>query len=97
MRVNLTKKDIINSVYMQIGFSKKIPFIPEFAASSTIFRCVETNVHIDTQSNFSFLNNSFVLVGSHCSIYSNSTIDEKSGPVKLGNNCKIGSHSTIML
>ena len=24
MRTNLTKKDIINSVYMQIGFSKKI-------------------------------------------------------------------------
>jgi integration host factor subunit alpha len=24
MRNNLTKKDIINSVYMQIGFSKKI-------------------------------------------------------------------------
>ena len=24
MRINLTKKDIINSVYMQLGFSKKI-------------------------------------------------------------------------
>ena len=24
MRVNLTKKDIVNSIYMQIGFSKKI-------------------------------------------------------------------------
>ena len=24
MRINLTKKDVINSVYMQIGFSKKI-------------------------------------------------------------------------
>ena len=24
MRLNLTKKDIINSIYMQIGFSKKI-------------------------------------------------------------------------
>tara|TARA_B100001989_G_C24094092_1_gene248526 strand:+ start:95 stop:385 length:291 start_codon:yes stop_codon:yes gene_type:complete len=24
MRVNLTKKDIINSIYMQIGFSKKV-------------------------------------------------------------------------
>ncbi len=24
MRINLTKKDIINAVYMQIGFSKKI-------------------------------------------------------------------------
>ena len=24
MRVNLTKKDIINSIYMKLGFSKKI-------------------------------------------------------------------------
>ena len=24
MRINLTKKDIINSIYMQLGFSKKI-------------------------------------------------------------------------
>ncbi len=24
MRINLTKKDIINSIYMQIGFSKRI-------------------------------------------------------------------------
>ena len=23
-RINLTKKDLINSIYMQIGFSKKI-------------------------------------------------------------------------
>jgi len=37
-----------------------------------------------------------VQIGSHCSIYSNSTIDEKQGPVKLEKNCKIGTHSTIM-
>tara|TARA_B100000035_G_scaffold313315_1_gene326739 strand:+ start:937 stop:1233 length:297 start_codon:yes stop_codon:yes gene_type:complete len=32
MRTNLTKKDLVNSVYMQIGFSKKISenFIDEF-------------------------------------------------------------------
>ena len=24
MRINLTKKDLVNSIYMQIGFSKKI-------------------------------------------------------------------------
>ena len=24
MRINLTKKDLVNSVYMQLGFSKKI-------------------------------------------------------------------------
>jgi len=38
----------------------------------------------------------FVQIGSHCSIYSNSTIDKKKGPVVLEKNCKIGSHSTIM-
>ncbi len=37
-----------------------------------------------------------VQVGSHCSIYSHSTIDEKKGSVKLKKNCKIGTHSTIM-
>lgn len=37
-----------------------------------------------------------VQIGSHCSIYSHSTIDLKKGPVILEKNCKIGSHSTIM-
>ncbi len=37
-----------------------------------------------------------VQIGSHCSIYSVSTIDESSGAVVLKNNCKIGSHSTIL-
>ena len=37
-----------------------------------------------------------VQVGSHCSIYSHSTIDEKKGPIILKKNCKIGTHSTIM-
>jgi acetyltransferase-like isoleucine patch superfamily enzyme len=37
-----------------------------------------------------------VQVGSHCSIYSISTIDNKEGPVRLKKNCKIGSHSVIM-
>jgi len=37
-----------------------------------------------------------VQIGSHCSIYSNSTIDSKKGSVILKKNCKIGTHSTIM-
>jgi len=37
-----------------------------------------------------------VQIGSHCAIYSHSTIDEKKGPVILKNNCKVGTHSTIM-
>ncbi|MHA2053413.1 MAG: acyltransferase [Candidatus Hodarchaeales archaeon] len=38
----------------------------------------------------------YVQIGSHCSIYSISTIDEKEGPVVLKKNCKVGSHSVIM-
>ena len=37
-----------------------------------------------------------VQIGSHCSIYSGSTIDGKQGPVVLKRNCKIGTHSFIM-
>ena len=35
MRINLTKKDIINAIYMQIGFSKKIK-IEKFGTFSLI-------------------------------------------------------------
>jgi acetyltransferase-like isoleucine patch superfamily enzyme len=38
----------------------------------------------------------FVEVGSHCSIYSWSTIDDKKGKVVICQNAKIGSHSVVM-
>lgn len=38
----------------------------------------------------------YVQIGSHCSIYSVSTIDNKEGRVILKKNCRIGSHSVIM-
>ena len=38
----------------------------------------------------------YVQIGSHCSIYSVSTIDDKEGKIVLKKNCKIGSHSVIM-
>jgi len=37
-----------------------------------------------------------VQIGSHCSIYSVSTIDGKEGEVVLKKNCRIGSHSIVM-
>jgi len=38
----------------------------------------------------------YVQIGSHCSIYSISTIDDKEGEVILKKNCRIGSHSIVM-
>ncbi len=37
-----------------------------------------------------------VQIGSHCSIYSVSTIDDKRGPVLIKKGARIGTHSTIM-
>src|SRR3989338_7957457 len=52
---------------------------------------------------FSFINAQYgielqdeVQLGSHCSIYSTSTIDNKHAKVIIKKNAKIGSHSTIM-
>lgn len=38
----------------------------------------------------------FVQLGSHCSVYSISTIDDKKGKVRLKKNCRVGSHTVIM-
>jgi acetyltransferase-like isoleucine patch superfamily enzyme len=37
-----------------------------------------------------------VQIGSHCSIYSLSTIDDKKGEIIIKENARIGTHSTIM-
>ena len=53
MRINLTKKDIINSIYMQIGFSKKV--------SENLFDLLQcdnysrADFRMDNQNNFWFL------------------------------------------
>tara|TARA_B110000467_G_C18107683_1_gene360728 strand:- start:2 stop:388 length:387 start_codon:yes stop_codon:yes gene_type:complete len=52
------------------------------------FTYINCNFGVEIQDN--------VQIGSHCSIYSHSTIDQKKGPVILKKNCKIGTHSTIM-
>ena len=37
-----------------------------------------------------------VQIGSHCSIYSWSTIDDKAGKVTIKRNAKLGTHSVVM-
>lgn len=37
-----------------------------------------------------------VQIGSHCSLYSQSTIDDKHGKIIIKKNARIGSHSLIM-
>jgi acetyltransferase-like isoleucine patch superfamily enzyme len=37
-----------------------------------------------------------VQIGSHCSLYSISTIDDKEGNIILKKNCRVGTHSVVM-
>jgi len=55
---------------------------------------IGTFTYINSQYGVEIQDN--VQIGSHCSIYSHSTIDDKKGSVKLKKNCKIGTHTTIM-
>jgi len=38
----------------------------------------------------------YTQLGSHCAVYSVSTIDDKSGKVLIKDNARIGTHSTVM-
>ena len=55
IRVNLTKKDLINSVYMQIGFSKKISenLIDDFLSLITVNLKEEKKLKLSNFGTFS--------------------------------------------
>ena len=55
---------------------------------------IGTFTYINAHYGVEILDN--VQIGSHCSIYSHSSIDDKKGPISLEKNCRIGTHSTIM-
>ena len=76
-----------DSVHEVVAFSVNEKYLgKKFDIGS--FTYINSHYGIEIQDN--------VLIGSHCSIYSHSTIDNKKGPVVLEKNCKIGTHSTIM-
>ena len=64
------------------------------------------NLHLETHVDigaFTYINARYgvsiqkdVQIGSHCSIYSHSTIDDKKGKILIKENARIGTHSTIM-
>ena len=56
MRINLTKKDLINSIYMQVGFSKQIAenLIDEFFSIIILNLTKNKDVKISKFGTFSF-------------------------------------------
>jgi len=58
--------------------------------------CTDIGAFTYINAKFGITIEDHVQIGSHCSIYSVSTIDDKKGPVILKRNCRIGTHSVIM-
>ena len=84
------------------GTIKKVAYQTKQGDSTTELEISVNGSVVDTFT-LSNINASFgviledeVQIGSHCSLYSVSTIDNKQGEVLLKKNCKVGSHSTIM-
>ncbi len=68
----------------------------QHAKNLKIGKYVDIGAFTYINAKFSVIMEDNVEIGSHCSIYSYSSIDNKKGPVVLKKNCKIGTHSVVM-
>jgi acetyltransferase-like isoleucine patch superfamily enzyme len=90
------KKSIWKKPIIKNGKLTKYNYIVQYSEKLILGKNFDigTFTYINCNSGVKIEDN--VQIGSHCSIYSNSTIDKKKGKVILKKNCKIGTHSTIM-
>ena len=84
------KKPIINHAKLT-----KYNYLVQYPKNLKLGKIFDIGEFTYINANYGVTINDYVQIGSHCSIYSDSTIDEKKGPVVLEKNCKIGTHSTI--
>ena len=85
----------------------KPPVFDKFGFTKWGWRCqhhkkLKLGGHVDIGA-FSYLNaqygigiGDYAQIGSHCSLYSVSTIDGKKGKIIIKQNAKIGTHSVVM-
>ena len=93
---NLKKKNTWSKPPINHSSLTKYNYLVQYPQNLTLGK------HFDIGS-FTYINSRYgvtiedeVEIGSHCSIYSASTIDSKIGSVVLKKKCLIGTHSTIM-
>jgi acetyltransferase-like isoleucine patch superfamily enzyme len=78
------------------GKSTKYNYIVQYPENLKIGEGFDIGTFTYINSQYGVTIENDVQIGSHCSIYSNSTIDNKKGPIIFKKKCKIGTHSTIM-
>ena len=78
------------------GKMTKYNFIVQYPQNLKLGRNIDIGEFTYINSRYGVEIQDDVQIGSHCSIYSHSTIDSKKGKIILKKNCKIGTHSAIM-
>ena len=78
------------------GKMTKFNYIVQYPENLKLGKNFDIGEFVYVNARYSIVIKDYVQIGSHCSVYSHSTIDNKQGPVILEKNCKIGTHSTIM-
>jgi acetyltransferase-like isoleucine patch superfamily enzyme len=78
------------------GKFTKFNYIVQYPENLKLGKYFDIGTFTYINAQFSVIIEDYVQIGSHCSIYSNSSIDNKQGPVHLEKNARIGTHSTIM-
>ena len=91
-----TKKTTWKKPIIEHGKLTKFNYIVQYPEKLILGKNFDIGefTYINCKSDVSIEDN--VQIGSHCAIYSHSSIDNKKGKVILKKNCKIGTHSTIM-
>lgn len=94
--MNIMKNKTWKKPIIKHGKFTKYNYIVQYPENLKLGKNFDIGSFVYINSNFGVEIQDNVQVGSHCSIYSHSTIDNKKGNVVLKKNCKIGTHSTIM-
>ena len=94
--MKMKKKNNWKSPIIKHGKLTKYNYIVQYPENLKLGRNFDIGTFTYINSQYGVEIQDYVQIGSHCSIYSHSTIDNKKGPIILKNKCKIGTHSTIM-
>lgn len=78
------------------GKPNKYNWLVQHKENLTLGYCTDIGAFTYINAEYGIILEDFVQIGSHCSLYSLSTIDDKKGGIILKKNSRVGTHSTVM-
>ena len=92
----MTKSKTWRKPIIKHGKFTKYNYIVQYSEGLKLGKNFDIGTFTYINARYGITISDLVQIGSHCSIYSHSTIDDKKGKIVLEKNCRIGTHSTVM-